>query len=221
MLRIYTRIRLVTALGLIGLAACGDGSGGDPGFDESIPPSGVEPSGQVGKSRSGLTPLAAGELGGTAGTNPGGTGGTTVVGGDINAGGSGSGGTAAEGGGGGTNAGGMGGGAQAGGAGGSSPTTPLPPKPDTEETPANVTVMAKVIKTKLLIADIIYTKQIKLGVARIGEMTESKQDKRYELASGSPDINQPTVRATVVYAEDIEADEVQAKQLFAQQIQYR
>lgn len=82
------------------------------------------------------------------------------------------------------------------------------------------TLIAKVIKTKLLVADIIYVKQIKIGVARIGTITESPQERRYELAKDAPDVNQPTVRYTIVYAEDIEADEVEAKQVFAQKVQY-
>lgn len=93
------------------------------------------------------------------------------------------------------------------GTGGSTPTDEIP-------------LIAKVIKTQLLIADIIYTKQIKIGVARIGEMRESQGENRYERTNGAPDIEQPTVRAGVVYAEDIEANEVQANQLFAQKIQY-
>jgi hypothetical protein len=82
------------------------------------------------------------------------------------------------------------------------------------------TLTAKVIKTKLLIADVVYTKQIKVGVARVGKMQESPQERRYELAKNAADVEQAIVRASVVYAEDIEADEVQAKQLFAQHIKY-
>ena len=195
-----------------GVAACGDGSGNEPsGLGEpSVPQPSADTTDRIGKSRGGLTPLVA--EGGSAGGSGGNAGGSTAGG-------------STAGGGGGMTPGGMGGvtqGTGVGGAGGSAAVTaPVPPKPETEGTPTNVTtVMAKGIKTKLLIADIIYTKQIKLRVARIGEMTESKQDKRYELSNGSPDISQSTVRATVVYAEDIEADEVQAKQLFAHQIQY-
>ena len=81
-------------------------------------------------------------------------------------------------------------------------------------------LLAKVIKTRLVIADVIYVKQIKLGNAGATELNESKQEDRYERAKNSIDVEQPEVRATVIYAEDIEADEVRAKQVFAQQIQY-
>ncbi|MDX2022915.1 MAG: hypothetical protein SF187_21960 [Deltaproteobacteria bacterium] len=236
----------VIAAGYLGaLAACSDGAGA--GADEQTKGSadgpGFEEGSRVNKGRgaalatpdddSSLDPNALPAAGGTLGSS-GGAGGAGIPPGPTTNGGAGggpmpevsmagAGGNAGSGVGGsaGFGLGGTGGTAAGGmmGSGGSSSVS-VPGTGGATPSIPNITLMAKVIKTKLLVADVIYTKQIKLGVARIGEMSESKQEKRYEMAKGAADIDQPSVRANVIYAEDIEADEVQAKQLFAQEIQY-
>ncbi len=200
MSRTNTRIRMMKILLIpLGLAACVNADGGDEP-DEAIE---TQP---LGRGRAGFATNSGPPEGGASGVGGGGVAGGSVP--MVNGGASAmmNGGASAM----------MNGGASAmmnGGApavpgtGGSTPTGEIP-------------LVAKVIKTQLLIADIIYTKQIKLGVARIGEIRESQQENRYEPTNGAPDIEQPTVRAGVVYAEDIEANEVQANQLFAQKIQY-
>lgn len=230
-----TQFWVVAAICSLGLTACAGDAAEQP--DQQMPPSGsVEANQGVRKGRGATSefPAAAGDVAaGGAGVETGQGGGSEAVGG---AGGSTSGlaggmeGQARTAGGNGGAApisnppsGGQGG--ELGGTGGTGGTVSIPPNPpeivDPQPMmPDSAPLLAKVIKTKLLIADVIYVKQIKIGVARIDEMSESKQEKRYESAKNSPDVEQSSVRASVVYAEDIEADEVQAKQVFAQQIQY-
>ena len=103
---------------------------------------------------------------------------------------------------------------------GSTPTVVLTePEPPPTTGEMDLPLLAKVIKTKVLIADVVYTKQIKLAVFGSTQLIESKQEGRYERAKGSGDLVQPDIRASVIYAEDIEAYEVRAKQVFAQKIQ--
>ncbi|MDZ4697426.1 MAG: hypothetical protein SGI86_19985 [Deltaproteobacteria bacterium] len=191
MTHLVARISVVTAVCWLG--ACGTET---QGIDFPADPGGLDVEQQIAKGRGGpgLDPAAD-----SAGA-PGGVDGDTGIGGS-----------------GGID---MAGGSGGGGAPGTSTGNPTEPGETGGNGPDSSTLVAKIIKTKLLIADIIYVKQIKLGVARIGEMNESKEEKRYQRANGSADVERSTVRAGVVYAEDIEADEVQAKQLFAEKIQF-
>jgi hypothetical protein len=77
-------------------------------------------------------------------------------------------------------------------------------------------VRAKEIMADTVVAHVIYVKEIDVEDAQIGTLTETKNDKRWEMGGADTKIDVQNLQADTIYVEKLHARRVEAREVFAE-----
>jgi hypothetical protein len=79
-------------------------------------------------------------------------------------------------------------------------------------------VRAKEIEADVIVAQIIYAKEIETEEAKVDALTESKDEKRWEMERAETKIAVQSLLAEVIYVEKIKCRRVEARALYAEKV---